>query len=228
MTDKDGAGNYEVAFYEIAGGDDPTTAPEPTTPVSDLADGYYLVGTMTEWKAESAYKFSENASNPGEYMLNTTLASGDGVKAVKVENGAITTWYPDGTDNDYDVDAAHAGNATIYFQPEYKADWAEFGGYMWVEMQVINPTTEEPTTVEPTDPVVIVILGDVTGDGMVDINDALAIQKYDLGVIPEGFIEAAGDVDGNGIVDGNDALEIQKYDLTGTSKYPIGEPVSVA
>jgi hypothetical protein len=30
------------------------------------------------------------------------------------------------------VDAAHAGDVTIYFQPDYKADWADFGGYFYV------------------------------------------------------------------------------------------------
>ena len=144
MTDKNTDGNYEVAFYEIVGGDDPTTAPEPTTPASDITDGYYLVGTMTDWKADSAYKFSENTSNPGEYMLSTTLSATDGVKAVKVENGAITTWYPDGMDNEYTVDAAHAGDVTIYFKTAYQSDWSTFGGHLYIDGG--STPTPDPTT----------------------------------------------------------------------------------
>ncbi|WP_405345895.1 starch-binding protein, partial [Ruminococcus sp.] len=151
MTDKNSSGNYEVAFYDIGGDTDPTTAPttapEPTTPTPSVADGYYLVGTMTNWAADSAYKFSENTSNPGEYMLSTTLSATDGVKAVKVENGEITTWYPDGMDNEYFVDAAHAGNVTIYFNPSGSADWSAFGGYIYIDGGT-TPTpdpTEAPT-----------------------------------------------------------------------------------
>ncbi|WP_405357271.1 starch-binding protein, partial [Ruminococcus sp.] len=111
----------------------PTEAPKPTeTPVT-ITDGYYLVGTMTDWKADPAYKFSENTANPGEYMLSTTLASGDGIKALKVENGAITAWYPNGMGDEYNVDAAHAGDVTVYFKPTYQSDWSAFGGYLYID-----------------------------------------------------------------------------------------------
>ncbi|MEE3492371.1 starch-binding protein, partial [Ruminococcus sp.] len=111
----------------------PTEAPKPTeTPVT-ITDGYYLVGTMTDWKADPAYKFSENTANPGEYMLSTTLAATDGIKALKVENGAITAWYPNGVGDEYNVDAAHAGDVTVYFKPTYQSDWSAFGGYLYID-----------------------------------------------------------------------------------------------
>ena len=148
LTDKNSSGNYEVAFYDIGGDTNPTTAPttapQPTTPTPSVADGYYLVGTMTDWKADAAFKFSENTANPGEYMLSTTLAATDGIKAVKVENGAITTWYPDGMDNEYTVDAAHAGDVTIYFKTTYQSDWSTFGGYMYIDGG--SAPTPDPTT----------------------------------------------------------------------------------
>ena len=66
-------------------------------------------------------------------MLTATFAEGDKIKVVKVVNDAIAQWYPDGEGTEYTVDANHAGaNKDIYFQEEYKADWATFGGYFWI------------------------------------------------------------------------------------------------
>ena len=43
----------------------------------------------------------------------------------KVTDGNKSTWYPDGMDNNYVVDAAHSGNVTVYFRPDYTggSDW---------------------------------------------------------------------------------------------------------
>lgn len=103
---------------------------EPIT----LTDGYYLIGpewTINDIKAENM--FGENLNVGGEMLLATTLAVGDQIKVVKVENNTITAWYPNGLDNQYTVDAAHAGDVTIYFQQTYKNEWAEFGGYFYIQ-----------------------------------------------------------------------------------------------
>ena len=47
--------------------DNPTTAPGPGPEPSD--DGYFLVGSFNDWTPSSAYQFSENSGNPGEYMI---------------------------------------------------------------------------------------------------------------------------------------------------------------
>ena len=102
------------------------------TPV-EIEDGFYLIGP--DWTVESIDTlkvFGENLEASGEYLLSATLAEGDEIKVVKVENGAITAWYPDGLDTQYTVDAAHAGDVTIYFQETYKNDWSEFGGYFYI------------------------------------------------------------------------------------------------
>ena len=100
-----------------------------------LKDGYYLIG-QKGWDVASIdpeQKFETNPENTNEYLLETGLAVGDGIKVVKVENGAITEWYPGGVDNQYVVDAAHAGRKTIYFKTTYDNAWSAFGGFMWID-----------------------------------------------------------------------------------------------
>ena len=120
--------------------------------VPALANGFYLVGTfggVEAWNYEAlsaAKQFKENEENAGEYKLEYTLAAGDKFKVVYVENDAIKTWYPDGSDNDYVVDAAHAGEKTIYFKPEYQTDW---NGYVYIEANAEpQPTALTNTTSE--------------------------------------------------------------------------------
>ena len=103
-----------------------TTCPEP------VETKYYLVGTMTEWGAETAYLFEANTAVEGEYILHTYLPEGAGVKVVGVA-GEQETWYPDGMGNEYVVDAAHAGWGMVYFRPEGNTAWAAFGGYIYVD-----------------------------------------------------------------------------------------------
>ena len=112
----------------------PTTTPSPTTaPQPSDEDGFYLVGEMNSWTATTGYLFSENPGNPGEYMLSTTLSEGDKIKVASFAGGAATAWYPDGMDNEYTVDAAHAGSVTIYFKPDGNSEWSAFGGYMYID-----------------------------------------------------------------------------------------------
>ena len=96
---------------------------------------YYLVGTVKGWDANEANLFEENPGNPGEYMINTTLAVGEGIKVLK-EEGTMQTWYPDGEGNEYVVDAAHAGAKTIYFNPDKPDGWTLLEGYIWIDENV--------------------------------------------------------------------------------------------
>ena len=57
-------------------------------------------------------------------------------------------------------------------------------------------------TVEPVD----FVMGDVSGDGIVDLTDAITIVYYSLGQAQEGFNAAAADVNGDGNVDLTDAI----------------------
>lgn len=117
-------------------------------PAAPLEDGFYLIG-QKGWDIsalDASLKFELNSGE--EYKLTATLAKGDKIKVVKVASNAISTWYPDGLDNEYTVDAAHAGvDKDIYFQETYKADWAEFGGFFWTGE---NTTPTPPTSYKLT------------------------------------------------------------------------------
>ena len=104
-------------------------------PVPVLANGYYLIG-QKGWDVAALSAdllFAANPDNEGEYQLSVTLVKDEGIKVVRVESDVIKQWYPDGEGNEYKVDDAHAGQKTIYFKPDYVADWAAFGGYIYIE-----------------------------------------------------------------------------------------------
>jgi len=99
-------------------------------PVNRLENGYYLFGSAQEWNVANLTTEDKFAANPNsgdveEYVLTATLAKDQAFKVVYVENDAIKTYYPDGTDNNYVVDAAHVGETDIYFRPNYNGseDW---------------------------------------------------------------------------------------------------------
>ena len=138
------------------GGNDPEGQNEETDDevVQSLADGYYLI--RPEWTADdidAAEKFTENPSNPGEYMLITDFAQGDKIKVVHVQDGVIDNWYPSGTGNEYTCKNSDAGNRAIYFSPNTKNEWNAFGGYIYIAAQEDDkpeiPETE-PDTTAPT------------------------------------------------------------------------------
>ncbi len=99
-------------------------------------NGYYLIGTHG-WATDQADninmidgndKFVDDLSVSGQMMLTVDLTEGQSFKVVKVENGAITEWFPgehDGNSCNYVVDSAHAGSCVIYFRPDRQgnSDW---------------------------------------------------------------------------------------------------------
>lgn len=123
------AGEHTIVFNPQTG--EYTVSDDEATPVETVADGYYLVGSFSDWKAKADYAFAENAGAAGEYMLTTTLTAGNKMKVVKLEGGEIKTWYPDGENNDYEVKVT--GSHTIYFRPDGQGgnDW--FNGLFFVD-----------------------------------------------------------------------------------------------
>lgn len=123
--------------YEAA--KEPETAkPEPTDAPFKLADGFYMI--RPDWQLkdiDTAEKLDKNPADSDEWMVNAKLAEDDSFKVVKIEKNAIKTWYPDGTGNEYVVDADHAGNREVYFRESPKSDWDDENcggdGYIYVE-----------------------------------------------------------------------------------------------
>lgn len=129
---------WEKAVFTILPGGDYTTNGtwDVYTPAQPrLADGFYLIG-QKGWAVDSLNAdllFTANPDNEGEYQLTVNLVANQSIKVVSVANDAIVAWYPDGQDNDYTIDEAHAGLKTIYFKPTGDEAWADFGGYFYIE-----------------------------------------------------------------------------------------------
>ena len=117
------AGQQPIALYKKTTGD--------VEPV--VTYDYYVVGSMTDWKANSSYKMRRNTeAETEEYILTTTFAAGDKLKVAKSDGQTINDadWYPTGMDNDYEV--TEAGEYIVYFRPgkDGNNDWYE--GYFYL------------------------------------------------------------------------------------------------
>jgi hypothetical protein len=60
------------------------------------------------------------------------------------------------------------------------------------------------------------VLGDVNGDGKVDVSDYIGVANHILNIEQEGFNERAADVDGSGTIDVSDYLGIGNIIHTGS------------
>jgi hypothetical protein len=67
------------------------------------------------------------------------------------------------------------------------------------------------------------LLGDVNGDGKVDVSDYIGVANYILNIPQEGFNEKAADVNGDGAIDVSDYLGVANIILTGS---PYGTAAS--
>jgi hypothetical protein len=116
----------EYTFYWYFANDSAAIVyPEKPEPVMD--DGYYIIG-LNGWNVAELTEgdqFWSTGIETGEFSLDVTLAAGDQFKVVRVEDDEIKTWFPEGSENDYVVDANHAGATTVYFRPNYDGneDW---------------------------------------------------------------------------------------------------------
>jgi endo-1,4-beta-xylanase len=91
--------------------------------------------------------------------------------------------------------------SALLFDNEYNAKAA----YYAVQDVLANPPTPTPT---PTATPVIGKMGDVNGDNLININDALFIARYCAGFQPDVFSTALADVNRNGSIQITDALLI--------------------
>ena len=82
------------------------------------------------------------------------------------------------------------------------------------EGKVIGKTTVPATGTKINDEFTIIMLGDASGDGIVDARDSLRILKYSVGSyeLKDEFAKAA-DLNKDGVIDSRDSLRILKYSV---------------
>lgn len=128
---------YKNWTVKIEGKDERTNAP---------ANGYYLVGTMTDWALKADYIMTKNEEAAvEEYTITKDLDAEAQFKVVKYEDGT-QTWYPDGMGNNYgeNGEMQGPGTYTIYFRPngDGGSDW--FNGVIYpVDTTGINNIAAE-------------------------------------------------------------------------------------
>ena len=75
-----------------------------------------------------------------------------------------------------------------------------------------DPTVTTPTTAtEPSTPDPSKILGDVNGDGVLNIRDSDLIQKKHTGFVIDSYDESVSDFNKDGKMNVKDAVAIQKF-----------------
>ena len=201
-------------------------ASEPVTPT--LENGFYLIGKINGvegWTAadlSADRKFTANPENPAEFVVSATLAVGDEIKVVNVVNDAITAWYPAEGGN-YVIDAAHAGEKTIYFQPDYKADWVDFGGYFYIA------ANEEPA-VDFTKPFTLKF----NGNGSSDNSNSFTVESGVAAIFDEAsapYVSALNTVSNvysaRTIADDPSSLKFGTSSKKGTLAFTIGQAIEV-
>lgn len=111
------------------------------TPVGPTMN-YYVVGSMTNWEAQAAYKLKANPGQEGEYMADFTFAANDEIKVAYSDGTTIDNdnWFPTGTDNNYVI--TEAGDYTVYFRPAGNSQWPN--GY-FTAVKKEAPVLTDPT-----------------------------------------------------------------------------------
>ena len=100
---------------------------------------YYLLSDQSGWDVMAENKFQPNPETEGEFMLSLTLVEGEKLKGVVYTDGVKFITLPgEGEEDVWTIDAAHAGDVTIYLSPSPRADWAknfpEGMGFIWIEV----------------------------------------------------------------------------------------------
>lgn len=107
--------------------------------------GYYLIGTMTNWEVNPSYKMTLNTgASTEEYSFETELTTQSQFKVVYSADGnAKTTWFPDQSPNyGQNGEITTDGTYTIYFRPSYD------GGEDWFKNCLKAVLKEEPAAPE--------------------------------------------------------------------------------
>ena len=138
--------------------DEPTQ--EPTQKATEpyvCSPGYYLAGTMNDWKVDRNYRLRANLYSEYDesYLDYVELKTTDQFKIGYTSDGVNfdeIEWYPEGMGNNYgkNGEIKADGAYVVYFRRNYDGgeDW--FCGCIFV--QPYEEPTEVPPTQEPTQP----------------------------------------------------------------------------
>ncbi len=210
-------GGADGAIWEIGADDKPGT----------LVTSWNLSGEIegTHLFKRNGYYYwigSEKAGWRGsqsKYIKATTMA---GLKSA----GGYTTLSYTGTDSATGYNSQCDFVLLIEGTGDYilcKDKWSQFypsygtGDQVWLPLQWNGDTpsvawTDQwvPNTLVPS-PTPAGVLGDVNGNGAIDISDALLVAQYYVGITPAVFIPANADVNRDGAITIVDALRIAQY-----------------
>jgi hypothetical protein len=94
----------------------------------------------------------------------------------------------------------------------FENSYIEYATLYVLENSISNYNSKEPWS--KFGQIMVMKVGDASGDGKVDMNDALFILNFLLGNLSANFNAAAADTNGDGVVDIADAVHIVNY-ITG-------------
>ena len=104
---------------------------------------YYVVGTMTDWKANADYKLKANPAAEGEFMGEFAFKANDGFKVAYSDGETIANdaWFPDGMENEYKI--TEDGDYAVYFRPDGQGGEGWHYGFIYVAKKEapVVPTT---------------------------------------------------------------------------------------
>lgn len=228
--DADAAGEYTFT-WTYATNTLTITYPEFVPPTYTYADGYYLIGLdMQDWNMEymptEGRLFAANPDNEGEYQLTIALAADQQFKVVSVQKDQIKSWYPDGMDNNYIVDAAHAGEKTVYFRPDGQGGEGWHYGVIYVAANEDQPTP----VADFTQPFTLKFNG--TGESSKDASAAFAADVaaiFDAASAPYvASVETATKTyAGRPIADDNSSVKFGTTSAQGSLSFTLAQAIEV-
>ena len=123
------AGTYDITIsFDFSQGNEGVAVVAGLKELFTLEDGFYLIGKINGvegWNVTDLTanrKLVTNPANNAELMItDVTIAFRDEIKVVKVEDNAITNWYPYGVGN-YWLDEFHTGVTNVFFRET--PDWS--------------------------------------------------------------------------------------------------------
>ena len=211
--------SYIVSEFEVFGVEEPVAGELPDTDAFTTTPGCMVVAV--EWfdftdGNHTAVSGSTPFVDGRIYRVVVTVEAGAGYKFLMVDEHNEAVGYIDG-------ELAMSYDSTDKFLLDVALEFALGEDFD----RPTDPSTDDERPTDSSDPVVDKgILGDVNGDGKVNIKDATQIQKFAAKLIDltdAEFIRA--DVNADAKVNIKDATAIQKYVAKIETELPIGESV---